>query len=195
MKNKIYLVLSIILIGSSIIVLYNKYNKNEDFKKELEKVTNFHQDTQKKWKGKQLIVPKGLTSTKKNYTLNELLDTKKEGGLQIFAYFDSGCSDCVKELTDWTEYLKQAKEKFDFDIFFIAKADHIANLEYQVISQAKFSQEVFVDRDGQFIEINNLPAIKAYQTILAKNGKIIYLGSPIQGDLFKEDLEKHLVSL
>jgi len=194
MKGKIYLLFSIVLLGFTSILIYKSYQSEIGNSQSIKKINSFDQKMQEKWVNRKLVFPLESVSLLDNRTLRDFLGSFDKEKPLIISFFDAGCSQCVADLNTWSKYLKLLSDKnYGFEIIFIAKANHLANIKYQVIDLANFKYPVFFDKEGEFLKLNNIPDIKAYQTFLLERNQIKYIGSPIQGELFSKQLEKKLV--
>jgi hypothetical protein len=176
------------LVGTSII-LYNKYSTIETDKATVEALLTKHDSIQKQWRNRTLIYPDSTYNLKTKVDIHEQLE-ESEKDFTLISYFDADCSDCVLELNKWTNFFstyKEAKEKIE--IIFIASSSNIELFKYQIYDNAKFQHNIFYDQNNEFVNLNKLLEPKTYRTILLKNGKIIYLGSPIIDDLFEEEFK------
>lgn len=194
MKNKIYAVLTIILLTATIFIVYSKYNSIQKNKQLTEVLLTKHDSVQKQWRNRELKFPKPLHNLKTLVRLEEQL-RKNRKEFTIISYIDADCSDCVTELKKWTSFLdSNPKLSERVDIIFIASSSNIELFKYQVYDKAKFEYNIFFDKKNEFVELNKISTIKTYQTFLLKNEKVIYLGSPIKDKLFEKELKQIVIN-
>lgn len=188
MKNKIYGLLTLLLIIMTGFVIFNKTNSIKKDKELVSKLLTKHDSIQQKWINKVITYPDSLYNLKTQKSLNTSLSESAKEYLMI-SYIDADCSDCVNELKKWTKFLDSNSEFLEkVGVFFIATSSRKELFKYQVYDQAKLEYDIFFDKKNTFFELNNLSDIKSYQTFLLKGEKVIYVGSPIKDELFEKEI-------
>jgi hypothetical protein len=192
MNNKIYTLLTVVLLLATIFIIYKKCDSIKKDKELSEVILTKHDSVQKEWKYKTLQFPNSLYNLKTQKSLKEQLN-KNNKEYTIISYLDADCSDCVGELNKWKEFLSSdSKILQKLDIIFIATSSNKEMFKYQVYDLAKFKYNIFFDEKNEFISLNNISPVKTYQTILLKDNKIVYLGSPVKDKLFEKEIKEKL---
>jgi len=192
MKNKIYTLLTGIFLIATIYITYSKYNSIQKSKQETEILLTKHDSVQKQWQGRVLKFPEPLYNLKVNVSLKDQLNRNNKE-YTIISYLDADCSDCVRELNKWSDFLSSTPQlSKKLDVIFIASSSNVELFKYQVYDQAKFAYNIFFDDKNKFIKLNEVSSIKTYQTFLLKDNKVVYIGSPIKDKLFEKELKQIL---
>ncbi|WP_298512211.1 hypothetical protein [uncultured Kordia sp.] len=191
-KNSAYTLMFAISILGSFILIVSTLSKNEFVTAEQQKYEDAHTKIQEAWKGKSLQLPTELYNTMTNEKvdlLSKIQNSKKK--YTLISYLDGECSSCVHDLKKWEALVKKHptfEEKLDIE-FLITSGD-IELLKYQVYDQAKSSFIFLWDKSNTFKPINKISDLKAYQTFLIKDNKIVFVGSPIRGEFYIEKLQE-----
>ncbi|WP_303318477.1 hypothetical protein Q4Q34_03980 [Flavivirga abyssicola] len=170
-KNKIYHLLIILLLISSITMfVYKFYYKKSDAINN--KISVINKKNQKKWKNKELLFSEGLVPLNTNKTLNSFLAISD---LLFVNYLDADCSVCIQDLKLWDEYLKNEEKNA---LFIIAGSEKI-KVDYMINNVLHYKYPVFYDEYDSFVQINDLSEYKAFHSFQLKNKKVLKVGSPI----------------
>ncbi|MEM6717943.1 MAG: hypothetical protein AAF611_01375 [Bacteroidota bacterium] len=191
-KKLLYIVLGILFLGGTSFVVYNTISKNKAATAKQKLYEEAHNKIQKAWKGKSLQFPFELYNTMTNEKVDLIAQfqnsTKK---YSLVSYLDGECSTCVSELKKWEAFINTHPEfKEKLNIEFLVKSGDIELLKYQVYDQAKSSFIFLWDKENKFKPKNNISDLKAYQTFLIKDNKIVFVGSPIRGEFYIEKLKE-----
>ena len=184
-KNKIYGILSSLLIVAAIALFTDNYLKN---KKTSDFVNTLDEQMQTEWQGKTLIFPDNLDPVNTDISFEDFHQTFGSEPVMV-SYFDADCSTCVEDLKKWARYLETQKRLKNI---FIASGSNKAMVSYGVTDLAKFTHPVYYDRENRYYTDNKLPNLKLYHTVLIQNGQVVLTGSPVQTQTAREVFEKTL---
>jgi len=144
MKNKIYGLLTLLLLMMIGFIIVKKTNLIKKDKELVSKLLTKHRSIQQEWGNKVIVFPDSLYNLKSQRSLKiKLAESIKE--YIMISYIDVDCSDCVSELEKWTKFLSSNSEFLKkVDVFFIANSSRKEIFKYQVYDQAKLEYDIFL---------------------------------------------------
>ena len=139
-------------------------------------------DLIRKWEGKEILFPKGMTLTMEgqNYEDSTFFDTNH----MILAYVDSfGCFSCKLRLNEWKKLIKELDSVPVLFVFCPLSIEEV----YSSLRQEHFPYPVCIDTTDILNQLNQFPPEENFHTfLLDKDKKVVGIGNPIQNPKIRE---------
>jgi len=139
-------------------------------------------------------IVKSLSDQKVNIPADLLIVNDKELGsfdsidlseskLKIFSLISGDCEKCISNINLWDEIIQEINSQKNVKIYLVILTTDPEFFIERYLPEINTLSSILIDKDYNFLKINDFPPYKRFQTFLLNdNDEIILVGDPFYND-------------